>query len=223
MIYMSEKFIENAVLLPMLIDRNNSCFINIKNGEIYSGELPETDNANPLFYEINEFYFKLINVQNLLICKDNDDVPFAVLPDDITFTDITQKQIEVMNSFGETDYKKVLNDAKQDLSKGVCKNIRFLKIQRIQYGSMRFDETGHYPTIAVITDENNVNITIADYDNLYDLIRSDILIESRHMFYDIKPSDLIGNTLCAYFYIHGKKIYANPVAVITNENIICFG
>jgi hypothetical protein len=220
---MSEEFIENVVLLPMLIDRNNSCFINIKNGEIYSGELPETDNVNPIFDGINEFYFKLINVPNLLICKENDDIPIAVLPDDITFTDITQKQIEALNSFGKNDYKKVLSEVKEEFLMSYGKNIKFLKIMKIRYGYKDLGEFKKTLQIAVITDEIGTDITIADYYALYELWWTDTIIDSSHMFYDIKPSDLIGNTLCAYFYIHGGKIYANPVAVITNENIICFG
>ncbi|MDR0918093.1 MAG: hypothetical protein LBM93_02425 [Oscillospiraceae bacterium] len=141
---------------------------------------------------------------------------------------ITTEQIKRLKAFGQTDYADILRKVKTALLHDKeFTTVFFITIKEIRYGYRSGQPNGQIK-IAVISDEKGNNITIADFNNIANHLhpmqtkRNDGHLDYLHMFYDVKPEDLIGNTLIAHFYKYEDKIYAEPIAVVTDENIVYF-
>jgi hypothetical protein len=145
-------------------------------------------------------------------------------PEISTIFDITP---ETYLRFSFTDYEVCLLNTRYVLTElfpqpMICEikihDIKFAE-ERYSYNDERCSFNDFYK-IAVITDKSGTQITLADYY----VMNSDRGIDNlnRSAFYEIVAEDLIGTDIIAQMYYSDGKIYGQPLAVITDDNIIYF-
>jgi hypothetical protein len=142
--------------------------------------------------------------------------------------DIDSKKLSDLKSNVYTNYADFLTNTKTVLTKlfpqpmiAAIKihDIKFVKEKNNAYDSS-WDE--RYYNMAVITDQNGTQITLADYKVMTHDYGKRNNNGSRSVFYDIVTEDLIGTDIVVQMYYMDGKIFGNPLAVITDENFITF-
>jgi hypothetical protein len=221
----NKRYLTDVKCFPIKCTDEN-LLLNMETGELYSSE--RIFNSKRFFYIMNFPKLNLYDNQDgSTFCEVNRDSVYESEP-------ITPEHIKKIKHFGEDDYKMILDKAKTRLTDYRYRHtgVFLINIEKISYGSIKIQYDCGFDkdyTIAVITDKNGNNITIAhekeiastdntrcpDDANYYNN-------DDRHhnIFFSIKPSDLVGSTLIAEFYVCKDKIYAEPISVLTDENLI---
>jgi mRNA-degrading endonuclease RelE of RelBE toxin-antitoxin system len=204
--------------------------INMETGELYSND----------WVSISKRFFYIFSFPKLelydnyaygLFCEVNRDTVYDSAP-------ITPEDIKKIKRFGENDYNRILEKVKKRLNDShythttiLHTNIALINIEKISYGkiNVRYHYDDQNYKVAVISDKNGNNITIAHEKEIASTDNTRFPDDANYynnddryhnIFFSIKPSDLIGSTLIAEFYVCKDKIYAEPISVLTDENLI---
>ncbi|MDR0917652.1 MAG: hypothetical protein LBM93_00135 [Oscillospiraceae bacterium] len=197
---------------------------------------------NGKFYQIRNYArrdsdtFVVFNIPKLFLFEYGDIFPDCEFDETLVEmrVPISPEDIRQVKSFGEEDFQKVLKKAKEQLyyNDENYSSFFLINIGKISYGYSSNNREGSYEMkhkVAVITDKSGNNITIADkieaasiHDSFMNIYREESPYNHKYenVFFKIKSTDLIGSTLIAQFYICKNKIYAEPISVLTDDNII---
>jgi hypothetical protein len=197
--------------------------LQLPHGHKYTNvQIPKQFAANENYIDNKpEYCLKLLDLK-LHYFTDMDFMYTIKLPKDTAFSDITLENIKAIKALSRTDYGEFLKTTKLVMTKYFPQPmIDIIHIHDIKFVEER-DSYGDVYKIAVIADENDTQITLADYDVMTTCrcLRYNNL--DRSAFYEIVAEDLIGTDIFVQMYYMDGKIYGNPLAVITDENIIYF-
>jgi hypothetical protein len=203
---------------------NRTLFLNMETGEIYVLHLGFPSQKYFYVLSIPKLYLFDYGERNLH-CNYNRETICDLIP-------ITPHDIKQIKSFGEDDYKKIIAKAKDQLQKGSHhSDVFIINIENISYGKIQPEYSDIIPPfpVAVLTDKNGNNIMVAseieiastkDTFSPSDPGYFNVFERYKNIFFNIKSSELIGSTLIAEFYACKGKIYAEPISVLTEENLI---
>jgi hypothetical protein len=197
--------------------------LQLPHGHMYTNvQIPKQFAANKNYIDNKpEYCLKLLDLKSHYF-TDMDFMYTIKLPKDTTFSDITLENIKAVKALARTDYSEFLKTTKLVMTKYFPQPmIDIIHIHDIKFVEER-DSIGHVYKIAVITDESGTQITLADYDVMTTGGCARYSNLDRSAFYEIVAEDLIGTDIFVQMYYMDGKIYGNPLAVITDENIIYF-